>query len=90
MRIRDQDFFNTGSGIRIFLTLDPGSEMDKFGSGIRDKRPRSTNTEYHTAAHDSIKQIGMSQNTISSKCSVRTYQHVQTSPSFFLALLLLL
>jgi hypothetical protein len=48
-----------GSG--IFFTLNPGSEMDKFGSGIRDKHPRSANTEYHTAAHDSIKQIGMSQ-----------------------------
>jgi hypothetical protein len=63
MRIRDQDFFNTGSEIRIFLTLDPGSEMEKFGSWIGDKHPRSANTEYHTAwaAHDSIRQIGMSQ-----------------------------
>jgi hypothetical protein len=25
----------------IFLTLDPGSWMEKFGSGIRDKHPGS-------------------------------------------------
>jgi hypothetical protein len=27
--------------VRIFLTLDPGSWMEKFGSAIRDKHPGS-------------------------------------------------
>ncbi len=26
-------------GSRIFMTLDAGSRMEKFGSGIRDKHP---------------------------------------------------
>ncbi len=36
-------FFNAdpNQGFRIFLTLDPESGMEKFGSGIRDKHPRS-------------------------------------------------
>jgi hypothetical protein len=28
-------------GSEIFLTLDPGSGMEKFGSGIRDNHPGS-------------------------------------------------
>jgi hypothetical protein len=33
---------NSGSGNPgIFLTMDPGSGMEKFGFRIRDKHPRS-------------------------------------------------
>jgi hypothetical protein len=43
IRIRDLEyfdpilkFFDADPGSGIFLTLDPGSGMDKFGSRIRD------------------------------------------------------
>jgi hypothetical protein len=34
-------FADPDPGSGIFLTLDPGSGMEKFGSGIRDKHPGS-------------------------------------------------
>jgi hypothetical protein len=35
------------SGSGIFFTLDPGSGMEKFGSGIRDKHPGSAIRDKH-------------------------------------------
>jgi hypothetical protein len=34
-------FFDTDQESEIFLTLDSGSGMEKFGSRIRDKQPGS-------------------------------------------------
>jgi hypothetical protein len=38
-KVKILKFFNTDPGSEIFV--DPGSEMGKFGSGTRDKQPRS-------------------------------------------------
>jgi hypothetical protein len=35
--VKNTKFFDADSRSGIFLTLDPGSGMEKFGSGIRDK-----------------------------------------------------
>jgi hypothetical protein len=42
-RLKIVKFFDADSdlGSAIFLTLDPGSGMEKFGSGVRDKNPGS-------------------------------------------------
>jgi hypothetical protein len=39
-------FFDADPGSGIFLTLDSGSGMEKFGSGIRDRHPRFATLTY--------------------------------------------
>jgi hypothetical protein len=41
--VKNNKILSFGSG--IFLTLDPESGMEKFGSGIWDKHPGSANTD---------------------------------------------
>jgi hypothetical protein len=38
-RIKILKFFDANPGSGIFLTLDPGFGIEKFGSGIRNKHP---------------------------------------------------
>jgi hypothetical protein len=45
-------FFDADAGSwNRFLTLDPGSGMEKFGSGIRDKHPGSATLLDSSADH---------------------------------------